>query len=133
MIPKIISNCLNEKPIPVYGDGKNIRDWLYVLDHCKAIDLIYHQGRAGETYNVGGHNEKTNLEIVSAICRILDERKPRAGGKKYAELVTFVADRAGHDRRYAIDADKLTAELGWRADENFASGIVKTVAWYLEK
>lgn len=132
LIPKIISNCLNEKPIPIYGDGKNIRDWLYVLDHCKAIDLIYHRGRAGETYNVGGHNEKTNLEIVSEICRIMDEKKPRAGGKKYAELITFVADRAGHDRRYAIDADKLTKELGWKADENFASGIVKTVEWYVK-
>ena len=103
-----------------------------MLDHCKAIDLIYHRGRAGETYNVGGHNEKTNLEIVSEICRIMDEKKPRTDGKKYADLVTFVADRAGHDRRYAIDADKLTNELGWKADENFASGIVKTVAWYLE-
>lgn len=132
LIPKIISNCLNEKPIPIYGDGKNIRDWLYVLDHCKAIDLIYHRGRAGETYNVGGHNEKTNLEIVSEICRIMDEKKPRGGGKKYAELITFVADRAGHDRRYAIDADKLTKELGWKADENFASGIVKTVEWYVK-
>lgn len=132
LIPKIISNCLNEKPIPIYGDGKNIRDWLYVLDHCKAIDLIYHRGRNGETYNVGGHNEKTNLEIVSEICRIMDEKKPRAGGKKYADLVTFVADRAGHDRRYAIDADKLTNELGWKADENFASGIIKTVEWYVK-
>lgn len=132
LIPKIIANCLNEKPIPIYGDGKNVRDWLYVLDHCKAIDLIYHKGQAGQTYNIGGHNEKTNLEIVHAICAILDEKKPRSAGK-YADLITFVADRAGHDKRYAIDADKLERELGWKADENFASGIVKTVAWYVEK
>lgn len=132
LIPKIISNCLNEKPIPIYGDGKNIRDWLYVLDHCKAIDLIYHKGRAGQTYNIGGHNEKTNLEIVHAICAILDEKKPRKSGK-YADLITFVADRAGHDKRYAIDTAKLERELGWKADENFASGIIKTVNWYLEK
>ena len=133
LIPKIIENCVFEKPIPIYGDGKNIRDWLYVLDHCKAIDLIFHKGKSGETYNVGGHNEKTNLEIVDAICALMDERRPRAGGKSYRELVTFVKDRAGHDRRYAINADKLTHELGWKADENFASGIVKTVDYYLKK
>ena len=133
LIPKIIENCVFEKPIPIYGDGKNIRDWLYVLDHCKAIDLIFHKGKSGETYNVGGHNEKTNLEIVDAICALMDERRPRMGGKSYRELVTFVKDRAGHDRRYAINADKLTHELGWKADENFASGIVKTVDYYLKK
>lgn len=130
LIPKIIENCLNEKPIPIYGDGKNIRDWLYVLDHCKAIDLVYHQGRTGETYNIGGHNEKTNLEIVNAICRYLDEKRPRQIGK-YEDLITFVQDRAGHDRRYAIDASKLEKELGWKADENFASGIIKTIEWYM--
>ena len=130
LIPKIISNCLNEKPIPIYGDGKNIRDWLYVLDHCKAIDLIYHAGRAGETYNVGGRNEKNNLEIVHTICAILDAKHPRADGK-YADLITFVKDRAGHDKRYAIDATKLETELGWKAEETFETGIVKTVEWYL--
>ncbi len=131
LIPKIISNALSGKNIPIYGDGKNVRDWLYVLDHCKAIDLIYHRGRSGETYNIGGHNEKNNLEIVEAVCSILDERRPLANGKSYKDLVVFVKDRPGHDRRYAIDAAKLTTELGWKADENFASGIVKTVDWYL--
>ena len=130
LIPKIISNCLAEKPIPIYGDGKNIRDWLYVLDHCKAIDLIYHTGKAGETYNVGGRNERNNLEIVHTICAILDEKRPRKSGK-YADLITFVKDRAGHDKRYAIDATKLETELGWKAEETFETGIVKTVEWYL--
>lgn len=129
LIPKIISNCLAEKSIPIYGDGKNIRDWLYVLDHCKAIDLIYHTGRSGETYNVGGRNERNNLEIVHKICAILDEKHPRKSGK-YADLITFVKDRAGHDRRYAIDASKLENELGWKAEETFETGIVKTVEWY---
>ena len=130
LIPKIISNCLAEKAIPIYGDGKNIRDWLYVLDHCKAIDLIYHTGKAGETYNVGGRNERNNLEIVHTICAILDEKRPRKSGK-YADLITFVKDRAGHDKRYAIDATKLETELGWKAEETFETGIVKTVEWYL--
>ena len=130
LIPKIISNCLAEKAIPIYGDGKNIRDWLYVLDHCKAIDLIYHTGKAGETYNVGGRNERNNLEIVHKICAILDEKRPRKSGK-YADLITFVKDRAGHDKRYAIDATKLETELGWKAEETFETGIVKTVEWYL--
>lgn len=132
LIPKIISNALAGKNIPIYGDGKNVRDWLYVLDHCKAIDLIYHQGKAGETYNIGGHNEKNNLEIVEAICNILDEKRPRKDGTSYKGLVVFVSDRPGHDRRYAIDATKLSNELGWKADENFASGIVKTVDWYIK-
>ena len=131
LIPKIISNCLAEKAIPIYGDGKNIRDWLYVLDHCKAIDLIYHTGKAGETYNVGGRNERNNLEIVHTICAILDEKRPRKSGK-YADLITFVKDRAGHDKRYAIDATKLETELGWKAEETFETGIVKTVEWYLK-
>ena len=130
LIPKIISNCLAEKSIPIYGDGKNIRDWLNVLDHCKAIDLIYHKGKAGETYNVGGRNERNNLEIVHTICAILDEKRPRKSGK-YADLITFVKDRAGHDKRYAIDATKLETELGWKAEETFETGIVKTVEWYL--
>ena len=132
LIPKIISNALSGKNIPIYGDGKNVRDWLYVLDHCKAIDLIYHNGKSGETYNIGGHNEKNNLEIVDAICSILDKKKPQNNGKPYKDLVVFVKDRPGHDRRYAIDATKLTEQLHWKADENFASGIVKTVEWYLK-
>ena len=133
LIPKIISNALSGKNIPIYGDGKNVRDWLYVLDHCKAIDLIYHNGKSGETYNIGGHKEKNNLEIVEAICSILDQKRPQANGKPYKDLVVFVKDRPGHDRRYAIDATKLTNQLHWKADENFASGIVKTVEWYLKK
>ena len=132
LIPKIISNCLNEKPLPIYGKGENIRDWLYVLDHCKAIDLIYHTGKAGETYNVGGRNERNNITIVKTICAILDAKRPRANGKKYEELITYVQDRAGHDFRYAIDATKLETELSWKADENFETGIVKTVEWYLK-
>ena len=132
LIPKIISNARNGKNIPIYGDGKNIRDWLYVLDHCKAIDLIFHTGVAGETYNVGGRNEKNNLEIVDAICSILDKEMPRGDGSSYKDLIVFVADRPGHDKRYVIDATKLETELGWKADENFATGIVKTVEWYLK-
>ncbi|MBR1606057.1 MAG: dTDP-glucose 4,6-dehydratase [Alphaproteobacteria bacterium] len=131
LIPKIISNALSGKNIPIYGDGKNVRDWLYVLDHCKAIDLIFHTGKAGETYNIGGHNERNNLQIVDAICSILDQKQPRANGKSYKDLVVFVADRPGHDKRYAIDATKLTTQLGWKADENFDTGIIKTVDWYL--
>ena len=131
LIPTIIRKCLAEEPIPVYGNGQNVRDWLYVLDHCKAIDLIYHQGKSGETYNLGGHNERNNLQIVHSVCRILDEKRPRKEGR-YADLISFVTDRPGHDLRYAIDATKLTEELGWKADENFESGIIKTVEWYLE-
>jgi dTDP-glucose 4,6-dehydratase len=141
LIPTIIRNALAGNPIPIYGDGKNIRDWLYVLDHCKGIDLVYHEGRKGETYNIGGRNERTNLQIVDRICNILDEKVPLFVGsaasaapvKSYKDLITFVEDRAGHDRRYAIDATKLENELGWRADETFDTGIVKTVDWYLEK
>ena len=144
LIPTIIRNALKGNPIPIYGDGKNIRDWLYVLDHCKGIDLVYHSAKKGETYNIGGRNERTNLQIVDAICSILDEKVPlprhsqldwesNKNIKSYKELITFVEDRAGHDRRYAIDATKLETELGWRADENFDSGIVKTIEWYLNK
>lgn len=132
LIPHIIEKALAEEPLPIYGKGENVRDWLYVLDHCKAIDLIYHTGKAGETYNVGGHNERNNITIVKTICALLDERRPRKNGKKYADLITFVADRAGHDFRYAIDSAKLSRELGWKADENFDTGIVKTVDWYLK-
>jgi dTDP-glucose 4,6-dehydratase len=143
LIPTIIRNALQGNPIPIYGDGKNIRDWLYVLDHCKGIDIVYHNGKKGETYNIGGRNERTNLEIVNTICEILDEVYPiktnltlktqNSKLESYKELISFVADRAGHDRRYAIDASKLENELGWRADENFDSGIVKTIEWYLKK
>ena len=131
LIPTIIRKCLAEEPIPVYGNGKNIRDWLYVLDHCRAIDLIFHEGKSGETYNVGGHNERNNLQIVHVVCKILDEIKSRKLGK-YAELINFVQDRPGHDLRYAIDATKIETELGWKADENFETGILKTVRWYLK-
>lgn len=133
LIPHIIDMALSGKPLPIYGAGKNIRDWLYVLDHARAIDLIFHSGRAGETYNVGGRNERTNIDIVKTICAILDARRPRADGASYADQITFVADRAGHDFRYAIDATKLETELGWRAVETFDTGIVKTVEWYLGK
>ena len=133
LIPTIIRKALAGENIPIYGDGKNIRDWLYVIDHCAGIDLIYHRGKAGETYNIGGRNERANLQIVDTICTILDDQRPRTDGKSYKELITFVKDRAGHDRRYAIDATKIEKELGWRADENFESGILKTVQWYLNR
>lgn len=131
LIPTIIRKALSNQNIPIYGDGKNIRDWLYVLDHCKGIDIVYHTGRTGQTYNIGGRNERTNLQIVDRICTILDKEVPKE--TSYKELITFVEDRAGHDRRYAIDATKLENELGWKADENFDSGIVKTIEWYLNK
>ncbi len=131
LIPTIIRKALAGDSIPIYGDGKNIRDWLYVLDHCKGIDLVYHTGKEANVYNIGGRNERTNLQIVDAICTILDEKVPK--NTSYKELITFVEDRAGHDRRYAIDATKLENELGWKADENFDSGIVKTIEWYLDK
>ena len=133
LIPTIIRKALAGENIPIYGDGKNIRDWLYVIDHCAGIDLIYHRGKSGETYNIGGRNERTNLQIVDTICNILDDQRPREDGKSYKELITFVKDRAGHDRRYAIDATKIEKELGWRSDENFETGILKTVEWYLKK
>lgn len=131
LIPTIIRKALAGEKIPVYGDGKNIRDWLYVLDHCEGIDLAYHKGKSGETYNIGGRNEKVNIDIVKQICSFLDEKKPRADQRSYAEQISFVTDRPGHDRRYAIDATKIETELGWRARENFDSGIQKTVEWYL--
>ncbi|MFA5216005.1 dTDP-glucose 4,6-dehydratase [Sulfuricurvum sp.] len=133
LIPTIIRKALFGENIPIYGDGKNIRDWLYVLDHCKGIDLVYHIGRSGEVYNIGGRNERNNNQIAERICTLLDTMKPKEDGKSYKELITYVEDRAGHDRRYAIDATKLENELGWKADENFDTGIVKTILWYLEK
>ncbi|WP_452221600.1 dTDP-glucose 4,6-dehydratase [Lacinutrix salivirga] len=131
LIPTIIRKAIQGENIPIYGDGKNIRDWLYVLDHCKGIELVYHKGKAGETYNIGGKNEKNNLYIVDKICTILDELKPK--NTSYKEQITFVKDRPGHDFRYAIDATKLENELGWKAEENFESGIIKTIDWYLKK
>ncbi|MFD1017014.1 dTDP-glucose 4,6-dehydratase [Winogradskyella rapida] len=133
LIPTIIRKAITNEPIPIYGDGKNIRDWLYVLDHCTGIDLAFQKGKAGETYNVGGKNERDNLYIVHKICEILDSIKPKEDGGSYADLITFVTDRPGHDFRYAIDATKLENELGWKASENFESGIMKTIEWYLNK
>jgi dTDP-glucose 4,6-dehydratase len=132
LIPTIIRNAIKGNPIPIYGDGKNIRDWLYVLDHCKAIDLVFHNGAAGETYNIGGMNEKNNNYVATKICQILDELKPKQKGS-YKDQIKYVEDRAGHDRRYAIDASKIENDLGWKAEENFESGILKTVEWYLNK
>ncbi|MCE7505176.1 dTDP-glucose 4,6-dehydratase [Polynucleobacter sp. IMCC30063] len=131
LIPLVILNALNEKPLPIYGDGMQVRDWLYVGDHCTAIRRVLEKGTLGETYNVGGWNEKTNLEVVNTICSILDELRPRSSGGSYAEQIRFVTDRPGHDRRYAIDASKLERELGWKPAETFATGIRKTVEWYL--
>jgi dTDP-glucose 4,6-dehydratase len=131
LIPLMIVNALAGKPLPVYGDGQQVRDWLYVGDHCSAIRRVLQAGRLGETYNVGGWNEKPNLEIVHTICRLLDELRPRKGGGSYAEQVSFVKDRPGHDRRYAIDARKIERELGWKPAETFDTGIRKTVEWYL--
>ena len=132
LIPLVILNCLDGKPLPVYGTGANVRDWLYVEDHVKALCLVNERGADGETYNVGGHNERTNLQVVQTICETLDELRPRPGGGKYAELITYVADRPGHDLRYAIDPSKLMSELGWRPEETFETGIRKTVQWYLD-
>lgn len=133
LIPTIIRKALAEEPIPIYGDGKNIRDWLFVLDHAKGIDLAYQKGKAGEVYNIGGRNERDNNTIVATICRILDEKLPRKNKQPYADLITYVTDRPGHDKRYAIDASKIENELGWKADENFDTGIIKTIDWYLER
>ena len=132
LIPLIILNALNGRPLPIYGDGQNVRDWLYVGDHCSAIREVLREGRLGETYNVGGWNEMTNLDVVHTVCAILDELQPAANGKPYASLITYVKDRPGHDRRYAIDARKLERELGWKPAETFETGIRKTVRWYLE-
>lgn len=132
LIPLIIANALAGKPLPIYGDGMNVRDWLYVGDHCAAIRRVLEAGRLGETYNVGGWNEMPNIEIVRTLCRLLDEQRPRPDGKPYADQIIYVKDRPGHDRRYAIDARKIERELGWRPSETFESGIARTVAWYLD-
>ena len=133
LIPTIIRTALKIEPIPIYGDGKNVRDWLYVTDHCKGIQLVLENGRFGETYNIGGRNERENIYIAQKISEILDRLVAREDGKSYKDLITFVVDRPGHDQRYAIDATKIENELGWKADENFESGIEKTVNWYLQK
>ncbi|QWD09430.1 dTDP-glucose 4,6-dehydratase [Polynucleobacter paneuropaeus] len=132
LIPLVILNALAGKPLPIYGDGQQIRDWLYVGDHCSAIREVLIKGKLGETYNIGGWNERPNIEVVKTICHILDELKPRLDSKPYAEQITFVKDRPGHDRRYAIDASKIERDLGWRPAETFDSGIRKTVQWYLD-
>ena len=132
LIPLMIVNALAGKPLPVYGDGMQIRDWLYVKDHCSAIRRVLDAGQLGEVYNVGGWNEMPNIDIVKTVCTLLDELRPRADGQPYIEQITYVADRLGHDRRYAIDASKIERELGWRPAETFATGIRKTVQWYLE-
>jgi len=132
LIPLMILNALEGKPLPVYGDGLNIRDWLFVRDHCEAICQVLEKGRTGETYNVGGINEIKNIDVVNTICSILDELRPRADGSKYASLITYVTDRPGHDRRYAIDPRKIQSEIGWAPAETFSSGIRKTVQWFLD-
>jgi dTDP-glucose 4,6-dehydratase len=133
LIPLTIMNALEEKPLPIYGDGKNVRDWLYVTDHCEGLRLAAQKGVPGQTYNIGGSNERTNIAVAEAICDVLDGMAPRAkSGASYRELITFVADRPGHDRRYAIDAAKVKRELGWAARTSFTEGLKKTVAWYLE-
>jgi dTDP-glucose 4,6-dehydratase len=130
--PLVINSAIRGKSLPVYGDGMNVRDWLYVEDHCKALRLLLENGRPGETYNIGGNSEKTNIEIVRTICSLLDELRPRKDGRSYSEQINFVTDRPGHDRRYAIDATKIFRELGWRPENTFGSGIRRTVEWYLE-
>ena len=131
LIPTIIRKALSGEKIPIYGDGKNIRDWLYVSDHCRGIELVYKNGKNGETYNIGGNNERNNLYIAHVICEMLDEISPKE--KQYKEQISFVTDRVGHDFRYAIDASKIENELDWKAQENFESGIKKTVQWYVNK
>lgn len=133
LIPKTIFNCLHGLPIPVYGNGSNVRDWLYVMDHCKAIDLVFHQGKSGETYNVGGGTELDNLSLVKLICQQLDKLIPRQDGQSYSDLITFVADRAGHDFRYAIDSNKISKELSWKPEYNFQTGILETIKWFLKQ
>ena len=132
LIPLVLHNCLKGKDLPIYGDGSNIRDWLFVTDHCEAIALVLEKGLIGETYNIGGWNEKRNLEVVDTICTTLDKHRPRQDGKSYLTQKKFVTDRLGHDKRYAIDATKIEKELGWKPKETFESGISKTIAWYLE-
>ena len=132
LIPLVILNALEGKPLPVYGKGENVRDWLFVDDHAEALLTVFEKGKVGQTYNIGGNNEKKNIDVVKTICVLLDEMRPRAGGHKYDELITYVKDRPGHDLRYAIDANKIMRDLGWKPSETFESGIRKTLTWYLE-
>ena len=132
LVPLIIINSIDEKPLPIYGKGDNVRDWLFVNDHCTAINQVMHNGRIGETYNIGGINELSNLEIVNQICNALDKKRPRRNGMKYSELITYVDDRPGHDFRYAINPDKIQNELGWSPKESYKTGLNKTIDWYLE-
>jgi len=132
LIPLMILNCLAHKPLPVYGKGLNVRDWLFVTDHCEAINIIIRKGKFGETYNIGGHNEMKNIDIVTTICKILDELEPSPTLNSYTELITYVKDRPGHDLRYAIDAGKIEKDLRWKPAETFETGIRKTISWYLE-
>lgn len=132
LIPLVILNALDEKPLPVYGAGANVRDWLYVEDHARALALVATKGKLGESYNIGGRAERTNLNVVETICSILDKKRPRSNGKSYADLINFVTDRPGHDRRYAIDASKIERELGWKPQETFETGLEKTIQWYLD-
>jgi dTDP-glucose 4,6-dehydratase len=132
LVPLMILNALDEKPLPVYGDGANVRDWLHVEDHARALELVVTKGTVGESYNIGGRAERTNLDVVQGICAILDDKRPRANGKSYRDLISFVTDRPGHDRRYAIDPAKIERELGWHAEETFESGLAKTIDWYLD-
>ncbi|MGO4448760.1 dTDP-glucose 4,6-dehydratase [Phyllobacterium sp. TAF24] len=132
LIPLVILNALDEKPLPVYGAGANVRDWLFVEDHARALELVVTKGKPGESYNIGGRAERTNLSVVETICDILDSKRPRKGGVRYRDLITFVTDRPGHDRRYAIDASKIERELGWKPAETFDTGLERTVQWYLD-
>lgn len=132
LIPLVIHHAIEGKPLPIYGDGQQVRDWLYVEDHCKALVRVLQAGRVGEVYNIGGWNEHSNLHVVRTICSILDQERPRIDGRPYADLITFVKDRPGHDRRYAINAGKIEEELGWAPEESFESGIRKTIIWYLQ-
>ena len=132
LLPLMIANALSGKPLPIYGDGQQVRDWLYVQDHCEAILTVLQKGRTGEIYNIGGNNEKANLDVVHSLCSLLDEMVPNSPHLPHKSLITFVEDRPGHDRRYAIDASKIRDELGWTPNETFSTGLRKTVAWYLE-
>ncbi len=132
LIPLMIINCLKEKKLPVYGDGKNVRDWLFVTDHCEALSMVLKNGKIGETYNIGGNNEIENILIVKTICSVMDDLKPRGNGRSYTDLIKYVKDRPGHDFRYAIDSKKIQNQLGWSPKENFSTGIKKTIEWYLE-
>jgi len=132
LIPLMILNALENKPLPVYGDGMNVRDWLFVEDHCAAIRAVLERGRVGETYNIGGNSERANIDVVTTICDLVDELRPRQGGGSRRDLITYVKDRPGHDRRYAIDASKIASELGWRPAAEFEAGLCKTVGWYLD-